>query len=100
MTELVTNALKHAFPDQRSGEVQIILDRDAQGRGRIVVSDNGVGMPAGPALGQARSLGFQLIPLLVDQLQGQLQMSSQQGTRFDVVLHPSDESTQEYRDMP
>ena len=100
VTELVTNALKHAFPDQRPGEVQVILDRDAQGRGRIVVSDNGIGLPEGPALGQARSLGFQLIPLLVEQLQGQLHMASEQGTRFDVVLQPLDDSTQEHRDVP
>jgi len=86
VTELVTNAIKHAFVDERAGRVHVLLDTDDQGQGRIVVSDDGVGLPAGLEFGQVRSLGFQLIPLLVDQLHGQLTLRRSPGTVFEVIL--------------
>lgn len=43
--ELITNALKHGFPDGRKGTVEVSLARDAAGCPELVVSDDGVGLP-------------------------------------------------------
>jgi len=97
---VLANLLENAAKYTPAGGIIKLSARADGDKVLLVVSDNGIGLPEGSALGQARSLGFQLIPLLVDQLQGQLHMASEQGTRFDVVLHPSDAPTQEQREVP
>lgn len=82
VNELVTNAIKHAFPDGRQGCICIELNQNEDGTGRIVVSDDGIGLPASARIGEAHSLGFQLIPLLVDQLGGHLDVVRTPGARF------------------
>jgi PAS domain S-box-containing protein len=67
VNELVGNAFRHAFPGGRAGTVTVALSLH-DGTARLTVRDDGVGLPAGFELGDARSLGFQLVPLLVDQL--------------------------------
>lgn len=88
VNELVTNAIKHAFPDGRSGEVRIELKQDQDGGGRIIVADDGIGLPESVQLGEVSSLGFQLIPLLVDQLEGQLEVMRTTGTQFTLSFRP------------
>ena len=44
ISELISNALKHAFPDGQKGEIKIIFDQIKQGKYRLVVEDNGVGL--------------------------------------------------------
>lgn len=81
VNELVTNAFKHAFPDNRPGEIAIVLH--TEGEDLVVsVADNGIGLPATFDLGKVRSLGLQLVPLLVDQLAGRFSRETGPGTRF------------------
>lgn len=89
VNELVTNAFKHAFPGRSAGE--IVIDLQAEGTGSIVLSvaDDGVGLPADFELESIRSLGLQLVPLLVDQLGGCLAIERQAGTRFRIDFSPS-----------
>jgi PAS domain S-box-containing protein len=89
VNELVTNALKHAFPDGRSGRISISLEQADNGYCRIIVADDGVGLPDAIQLDNATSLGFQLVPLLADQLGGQLSIERTQGTRFILSIPPS-----------
>jgi two-component sensor histidine kinase len=84
VNELVTNAVKHAFSDGRSGEICIALHESASGEASVVVSDTGVGLPDGFDPANAKSLGFQLLPLLVDQIQGTLTIGEGPGTRFEI----------------
>lgn len=95
VNELVTNAIKHAFPGDRSGEVLVALQHDADGAGagRIIVADDGIGLPAHLAPGEGSSIGFQLVPLLVDQLQGTLSLVREGGTRFEIVFRASKEAS-------
>lgn len=85
VNELITNAYKHAFPSGRAGEISLTLSR-ADRMATLSVCDDGAGMPAGKALGGSDSLGFQLLPMLADQLQGELLLhpAPGQGTRFDI----------------
>lgn len=69
--ELVTNAVKHAFPRRRAGRVQVDLVR-GDGELDMTVSDDGVGMP----VGAADSLGYKLVRGLVRQIGGTLAIAS------------------------
>jgi len=87
INELVSNAVKHAYPD-RSGPIEISA-RETAGRLRVDVSDRGVGLPEGFDIDQPRtSLGFRVITGLVRQLQGHLTVTSNQpsGTHFQFEL--------------
>ncbi|QID19884.1 PAS domain S-box protein [Nitrogeniibacter mangrovi] len=86
VNELVTNAIKHAFPDGRHGHVEVTLTRQDASHCLIVVADDGIGLPADIDPGRSRSLGMQLIPLLCDQAGGAWAVSRAPGTRFELTL--------------
>ncbi len=65
--ELLTNAFKHAFPDEESGDIMIEL-RSNHDTVTLVVRDTGVGIPAGLDPGTTTSFGWQLIRALSTQL--------------------------------
>ncbi|HMM76102.1 MAG TPA: PAS domain S-box protein [Gammaproteobacteria bacterium] len=85
VAELVTNAYKHAFADRRAGRIDVELAPHGGGV-RLSVVDDGVGLPEGLEPGRTRSLGFQLIPMLVDQMSAQLRIGSGPGSRFDLFF--------------
>jgi len=84
VTELVTNAVKHAFPDGRGGEVRVSLQREPAGTILLTVQDNGTGLPETAQLGEGNTLGMQLIPLLSEQAQAQLNYRNDNGARFEL----------------
>lgn len=86
VNELVANALKHAFPEGRSGEVTVRLAQAGGGRLRLTVADNGVGMPDEFQLEQTSSLGLQLAVMLAKQIEGTIEMKRDPGTRFDITF--------------
>jgi two-component sensor histidine kinase len=83
--ELLSNSLKHAFPDGRRGEIRLGLHRQ-NGELRLVYTDDGVGFGPGLDLRQARSLGLQLIGDLAAQLHGTVSASGEAGARFEITL--------------
>ena len=83
VNELVSNALKHAFPDERKGEISVELGRyDGNGHYRLTVCDDGVGMPPEMDWRNTPSLGLQLVNSLVYQLDGSLEMNGESGTKY------------------
>ncbi len=93
LNEIVSNALKHAFPEGRRGTVRIELAAEEETeRGsptrpyRLVVADDGVGLPAGFEAARFGSLGLRLIRSLTDQLGGTLSMKNDGGARFTVLF--------------
>ncbi|HVJ52637.1 MAG TPA: histidine kinase dimerization/phosphoacceptor domain -containing protein [Aliidongia sp.] len=82
VNELIANALKHAFPDGRSGIITIDLKKLSAERIILSVSDDGVGMPDGIAPEQSGTLGLQLVNLLADQLGGELTVRRREPTTF------------------
>jgi PAS domain S-box-containing protein len=91
LNELITNALKHAFPESRHGIVTVELRRDAPGHVALSVADDGVGMPANFSFEHSTSLGLSLVYTLVDQLEGTLDIEKGTGTKF-LVRFPLEES--------
>jgi PAS domain S-box-containing protein len=82
VNELVSNALKHAFPEARRGRITIELARGEADEVMLSVSDDGVGMPEGLDIADAPTLGLQMVTLLADQLRGELAIERANPTRF------------------
>jgi two-component sensor histidine kinase len=87
VTELVTNSLKHAFPDG-NGNIDVTLDRSETGNIALVVSDNGRGnRGAGMASeGRKMGLGSSIIESLVAQLEGTMLVQNANGTRSEICV--------------
>jgi PAS domain S-box-containing protein len=85
ITELLSNAYKHAFADGRSGTITISMEHV---RGQLVLSvaDDGVGLPAGLNYRQTTTLGLQLVLALVNQLNGTLELEREGGTLFRITF--------------
>jgi PAS domain S-box-containing protein len=73
LNELISNALKHAFPNGRSGEIRVSLQRTKNGGLILSVADNGVGLPDEATLQTRRSLGMRLVHSLATQLDTQIE---------------------------
>jgi PAS domain S-box-containing protein len=109
INELVSNSLKHAFPSGRKGEIQIELCRieeietnksisnitnnigsrssvDKSVQYRLVVSDNGLGFPQNIDFRNTGSLGLQLVNILVEQLEGTIELEEGRGTSFKILF--------------
>jgi two-component sensor histidine kinase len=87
ITELVSNCLKHAFPDEGHGEVTISLKTDDQGLSCLTVQDNGIGLPPGLDPRHTQSLGLQLVSTLAGQLRATLDIGGGGGTCFTLRFH-------------
>lgn len=92
INELLSNALKHAFPGGRKGEVTIDLLQEAPHRFSIRVRDTGVGLPPQLDFQRAETLGLQLVQTLVQQLDGELRVSSNSGAEFTLTFSETKES--------
>jgi two-component sensor histidine kinase len=87
VTEAVSNAARYAFPDGRSGSIQVRLDAEG-GRACLVVADDGVGFPDGPADADdpQGGIGIQLIRGFARQLGASLTVQKEAGTRYQVDM--------------
>jgi PAS domain S-box-containing protein len=83
--ELVSNAMKHAFPDGRSGSITIKFYLDGEDS-VLGISDDGIGLPAGFDYQNTESLGLQLVNALTQQLHGSLVVDTAKGTAFRIVF--------------
>ena len=86
ITELVSNALKYAFPECRQGEIKVALERHGEGQLLLTVSDNGIGLPGGFDLEDQRSLGLRLVRDLALQMGGKVDYQSDRGVTFKVLF--------------
>jgi PAS domain S-box-containing protein len=82
VNELISNALKHAFPKGGNGEIKVDLASEPGDTIVLTVADDGVGIPDDIDLGNATTLGLQLVELLADQLAAELTMRRSNPTRF------------------
>ena len=83
VNELVSNSLKHAFPDGQRGEVRITV-RAADPDFQLEVSDTGIGLPPDLDFRSVTTLGLQLVVSLTKQLDGTLELGGGNGTTFRI----------------
>jgi PAS domain S-box-containing protein len=86
MNELVSNCLKHAFPDGRAGEIFISVNAHHNDQVTLNVSDNGTGFPEDLDFRSTESLGLQLVNALTRQLAGTIEMNRNGGTAFSITF--------------
>ena len=87
INELVTNALKYAFPDGKGGEIRIEFREVSDNQKILIVSDNGVGIREGLDVENAESWGLELVHLLAEQLDGKVELDKRRGTTFKITLN-------------
>jgi PAS domain S-box-containing protein len=86
--ELISNCLKHAFPDGKRGVITIRLEKEGENEYRFSVSDDGIGFPADLDIKTAKSFGLSLINgLVTHQMRGTLELRGQTGTTV-VIRYP------------
>jgi len=88
INELITNAYKYAFPGNRTGTILISLLPAGQGRYCISVRDDGIGLPADYSMTDTRTMGSQIIRMLVEQIEASLEFSRTGGTGFRILFSP------------
>ena len=85
LNELLTNSLKHAFGSSDYPEI-IVKIRTDMDKVAIMVADNGSGLPSNIDLFKSQSFGFKIVRLLTEQIEGQIKVQNQNGTRFEITL--------------
>ncbi len=85
VNELVSNALKYAFPQDRKGEVWVHL-KAVNNVVTLIISDNGIGLPKDFDFKNTDSLGLQLVTSLVEQINGEIFCENKIGTKFTVTF--------------
>jgi len=85
LNELLTNAIKHAYPEGREGVIRIELERDSEDV-FFIVADDGIGIPEAYVEGKEGSLGIVLVRTLADQLKGKLEIARDKGTTISLKI--------------
>ena len=84
--ELISNALKYAFPDDMKGHINIKLDKDDNGKLLLNIKDNGIGLTKDFNLQNAASLGLELVTMLIEQIDGSLEITGDDGTEVTIIF--------------
>jgi len=88
INELLTNSLKHAFPNGRGGKISIRLRRDDRDV-YLSYADDGVGVAEGTDLRQSSSYGMLSVFNIIEmQLNGTIEVERQPGLEFSIKIHP------------
>ncbi|MES2591572.1 MAG: PAS domain S-box protein [Bacteroidota bacterium] len=85
INELLTNALKYAFSDQKEGQVSISL-KQRENYIRLIIADNGKGFPAHIDYKNTESLGMQLVITLVQQLRAEIVLDNSNGAKYTITF--------------
>ena len=86
INEIVCNALKHAFPEDMEGRIQIAIQKKESNLFELLIGDNGIGTNVTQ---KENSIGLELVSLLVMQLRGKIEKINQLGTNYNIQFHPS-----------
>lgn len=84
--EIVANSLKYAFPSDKNGKIIIELHSDDENRFKLIVSDDGVGIPDDVDPDKTDTFGMQLIKYLTKQLKGTVELDRSNGTKYELLF--------------
>ncbi len=86
VNELMTNAFKYAFPQNRAGVISISLKPETPGSWNLTIRDNGIGLPSGFSTLASQSMGSQIIQILVQQVDATLKITHDDGACFRIIF--------------
>lgn len=86
INELLTNAFKYAFPINRTGKIHIHMQLMENKYYKLIISDNGVGLPGHIDIQNPSTFGLNLVYLLTQQLEGKVETQREKGTRFIITF--------------
>jgi PAS domain S-box-containing protein len=81
LVELLSNTIKYAFPDSQNGIINIKLEK-INSQVKLTVEDNGIGIRKDFDINKIKSVGLNLVSLMVNQLDGKIQFISENGTKI------------------
>ncbi len=85
VNELVSNTMKHAFPDDKEGIVSVECYQEKNNELiHLIIRDNGIGFPDNLDFRKTDSMGFQVVCTLIEQLEGSIELERSHGTNFHV----------------
>lgn len=90
INELMVNTFKYAFPGGKNGTLTIRMQLLKNGNYKLVISDNGIGLPGEIDWQNPPTFGLNLVQMLVQQLQGQIKVSGTGGTKFTITFPAED----------
>lgn len=82
--ELLSNSLKHAFEDLKSGEITISFSKHESGAFKLLVKDTGIGLDQNLDIENTKSLGLKLVKTLTRQINGELSIQTRPGATFEI----------------
>jgi two-component sensor histidine kinase len=95
ISEVISNSLKHGFPEGRAGEIRVLLQYQPSTAVLLVLSDNGVGLPGDLDWTASPSLGLRLVRALAQQLHATLDIHSEGGTEVKLTFAPRPKSNRD-----
>jgi two-component sensor histidine kinase len=85
VNELVSNALKYAFSETKEGAIFVELKKE-NGKIKMLIADNGRGIPEEINYKNTETLGLQLVNTLTEQINGTISMKQNKGTIFEIIF--------------
>jgi PAS domain S-box-containing protein len=89
INELITNAYKYAFPGNREGTIRVSLTPENEEKFCISICDDGVGLPGDFTMNNTKSMGSQIVGILVEQIEAVLEVTSNGGACFRILFSTS-----------
>lgn len=90
VNELFSNSIKHAFPENSEGKINIQINHDGEHL-KMIIEDNGIGLPEDFEIRNSSTLGMQLVQALIEQLDGTCKMiSAGNGTKITIIIKYTD----------
>ena len=87
LNELLSNAYRHAFSSNDSGTVTITFKKNkAPNFYALTVADSGKGLPEGFSMEGSKTMGLQIVDILVKQIEARLQIEQKNGTSFTIIF--------------
>jgi len=89
INELVSNALKHAFKGREKGEIFVeLINVEKTDQLKLIVTDDGVGIPEDYNLNESKSFGLELVSALIQQYEGSMEINRNDKTEFKITINP------------
>ena len=85
ITEIISNCLKYAFPNQMKGKIIISL-KQVEDKFELIISDNGIGLPEDININKIKTLGILLVKSLTEQIDGKISIHRKNGTQFNITF--------------